>query len=424
MSESKPTHLVFPRYVWERIVPRLLTGSGLCAFGPLTRNEHPAALELLVHDLQIRDTIPDAGQLQPLTDWLLLATAAGEKPKEVIKQWIEQFGPRASQLLTVALVGLGEGRQGWAGTVACGERREPLAGLQIVGPGMIRTDLGGDQDDDEQPSTTRYSRLDGAIRGPNLAKVRRSHVALFGASRTGSAAAFLFAALGVRKITLIDFDVLEPHHLDCNRGVSEYDIGLPKVKALAKRLLEFRSDLAVTVLACRATDAPVVDAVRGADLLVTCVDSDTPRLVAAVLGQRFLKVHLDIGTGVTATENNGRQLASDVRLLLPGQGCVCCVGGLADEESARYELLAPPGALQRGQPVQWNEQRLGSLITLNEMTVSIGVQLWLDLLAGELRTSHWHRLRWQPGGGVQADYASVDADSGCTICRPGAGTAA
>jgi len=80
-------------------------------------------------------------------------------------------------------------------------------------------------------------------------------------------------------------------------------------------------------------------------------------------------------------------------------------------------LLAPPGALPRRPPPPWNEQRAGSLITLNSLTVAIGVQLWLDLLAGRLRSSHWHRLRWEPGVGLQADFAPVGASPGCRICH-------
>jgi hypothetical protein len=109
-------------------------------------------------------------------------------------------------------------------------------------------------------------------------------------------------------------------------------------------------------------------------------------------------------------------LAGDVRLLLPRLGCVCCVGGLPNEADARYELAAPPGALPRRPPQPWHRQRAGSLITLNSLTVATAVQLWLDLLAGQLRTSHWARLRWQPGHGLQTDAAPVGPAADCPLC--------
>jgi len=156
----------------------------------------------------------------------------------------------------------------------------------------------------------------------------------------------MLAVLGVRRLLLVAPDILEPHNLDAMCGVTEADVGRRKAEALAERLTQFRSDLAVHALACSAADDRVVDRVRNADLLATCVDRDTPRLAAAMLAERFLKVHLDIGTGVTVSDAQERLIAGDVRLLLPGQGCVSCVGGLLDQEGAQYELLAPPGSLR------------------------------------------------------------------------------
>ena len=98
------------------------------------------------------------------------------------------------------------------------------------------------------------------------------------------------------------------------------------------------------------------------------------------------------------TETGERQLAADVRLLLPGAGCIRCVGGLADMEQAEYEFHAPPGAFLAGPPHHWNARgRLGSLITLNSLAVSFGVQSWLDLLERHAASSIWHRLRWREG---------------------------
>jgi hypothetical protein len=108
-----------------------------------------------------------------------------------------------------------------------------------------------------------------------------------------------------------------------------------------------------------------------------------------------------------------------VRLLLPRAGCIRCVGGLADMEQAEYEFHAPPGALPRRPPAPWNASgRLGSLITLNSLAVSHGVQSWLDLLEGTLATSIWHRLRWESEGGLDVDSAIVSAQEGCSNCSP------
>src|SRR5262249_47105391 len=136
------------------------------------------------------------------------------------------------------------------------------------------------------------------------------------------------------------------------------------------------------------------------DLIVTCVDQDAPRLAAAMLANRWGKVHLDIGTGIMETES-GRRAGADIRLLLPGEACVVCLGGLGNLEEARYEVAAPYGALRRGRRLAWFEQRAGSLITINQVAVNLGIQVWLDLLAGRLTGSRWCRLEWNQRGELQ-----------------------
>jgi hypothetical protein len=248
------------------------------------------------------------------------------------------------------------------------------------------------------------------------ARLADAHVAICGASRTGSLMAWELAALGVRKLVLIDPDRLAEHNLNATVGFEESDVGQLKVEALAQHLSRFRSDLAVFGLPWSAADARVPDRIRDADLLVTCVDSDAPRLLAARLAAQWLKPHLDIGTGIHRQADEQRTMAGDVRLLLPREGCVACVGGLRDLQQAQDDLLLGPGALPLKPAPAWHEQRAGSLITLNALAVSVGVQLWLDLLAGQLRHSHWTRLLWQPGQGLTVDEADETGAASCAIC--------
>src|SRR5205823_4357751 len=125
----------------------------------------------------------------------------------------------------------------------------------------------------------------------------------------------------------------------------EEDTGENKAIALGRRLVAYRSDLMVKAVPS-PINTPVSElAVRGSDLIVTCVDQDAPRLRAAQWARNWLISHLDIGAAVTRSPRGVRQLAADVRLLLPRAGCIRCVGGLADLDQAEYELHAPPGAL-------------------------------------------------------------------------------
>jgi hypothetical protein len=421
MPDRPLCELVLPRDLWEATLPDLLLHPHRIAVGTCRRNRHAGADELLVQTLETTDHFPTGDTRPPLSDWVVLGSPTRQPGQEAqdAGAWLDRLKPRKTQLLAVALLGLGAEREAWEGRVVENGEVRPLEAIRVVGPGMLRAGrhVATAATELSEEDLLRWSRTRGALGDAVWRKLAASQVLLFGAGRNGSAMAFQLAALGVRSLTIVDRDRLGLENLDAGFCVTEEDVGRPKADALQQRLHACRSDCRITSIPHSATHGSVVAKARGADLIVTCVDNDTPRLAAALLARRFLKVHLDVGTGVTFDEHSQRVLAGDVRLLLPRMGCVCCVGGLRDEDHARYELRAPPGALPRRPPPEWHQQRAGSLITLNSLTVASGVQLWLDLLAGRLRASHWQRLRWEPGQGLQADFAPVGASPGCRLCH-------
>ncbi|MCA9222631.1 MAG: ThiF family adenylyltransferase, partial [Planctomycetales bacterium] len=241
----------------------------------------------------------------------------------------------------------------------------PLAGFRIAGPSMIRVNRSINETA-HRWDQERWTRTRQAVGPAAFARLQEATVAIVGCSRSGTLAATMLAAQGVRRLILIDSDVIESHNLDGMILAAANQIGRPKALTIGRRLVKFLPDLAVTVLARRFGNDEDLRDIDSAELLVTCVDQDEPRLRAARMARQLLVPHLDIATSVTATEDGRRRIFADVRLLFPGAGCVRCVGGLADLEQAESEQQAPVGALPRRSPVDWNEHgRLGSLITVN-----------------------------------------------------------
>jgi hypothetical protein len=60
-----------------------------------------------------------------------------------------------------------------------------------------------------------------------------------------------------------------------------------------------------------------------------------------------------------------------------------------------------------------------SLIAKQMLTVHLGVavQTWVDLLAGRLRSSYWHRLRWRPAAPLETAGSPVFAEPDCRFCQ-------
>lgn len=425
MTNDSPYEFLVARPDWDRAVRELLTRRGAWAVGPVRRNQHPSCREFVARHLAVVPRPPEGREFLPLADWV--AIAAPQTFRETsLRERLAALTPLPGQTLILLNLGLGPDRGGWEGCIVHRGATQPLDAFRVVGPGMLHVRRIAEQREPKAgwPSQTetgkvedRWSRTRGAVGAAVLSRLIESNVAIFGASRSGSLTAWQLAALGVRKLVLIDPDRLAVHNLNATVGFEEADVGQFKVEALGQHLNRFRSDLAICGLPWSAVDPRVVDRIRDADLLVTCVDSDSPRLLCARLAAQWLKPHLDIGTGVHREADGARTIAGDVRLLLPGEGCVACVGGLRDLTQAQDDLLLGPGALPLKPAPRWDQQRAGSLITINALAVSAGVQLWLDLLAGDLRHSHWTRLLWRPGQGLRVDEADVTGTPNCATCR-------
>lgn len=415
---SERVRLLITREAWEGVLRTLVVDSGGFAWGTVRWRREPQVEEILCDHLETTRDLPRGAARPPFDDWLVLLI----DPSEVISaaRWLDRIGPKQSQRLAVVALD-GRDRRRWDAVLYDRGRCVPIDTLMVAGSGMLSLQrTPGDVEVLSDVNQLRASRTAGALGAEVCAKLRAACVTLVGAGRLGALLAFHVVGLGVPRVRLIDPDLLGWENLDAMPGLTEADVGRPKVVALAERLLAFRADLLVSYLQRPATDPEAMQLARQrTDLLVTCVDSDTPRLCVSLIAKETLTVHLDIGTQVAGSEQGGL-IHGDVRLLTPDRdgGCVACVGGIGDLAETLYELGAPPGVLQRGEPVPWRQQRAGSLLTINSIAVGSGVQMWLDLLAGRLRTSYWHRLRWVPGGVMQVDGGAVGRAEDCRFCQP------
>jgi hypothetical protein len=421
VTQYRGAELIIARQAWETALrPMLFERRELFAVGNFRRSGgRDGVMECLVDRLEVDRRLPHGLVRPPLDDWVVVVVdhTGSQRPSELI----QLLQPRHSHDLAVLILN-GLDHQQWKGAFYKTGTLLPLEGVRVIGPRMLRLSAHESAADTSLPQDRqRWSRTVGALGDAVHRRVCRSAVTLIGAGRNGLQAALAFSALGIERLRLIDADVLKIENLDAMPGVCAGDVGRPKVHALGRLLSGFRPDLQLSCVACSATDADVVELLRRSrsDLIVTCVDDDTPRMAASLIARETLTVHLDVGTSVQADEAGERTITGDARLLLPSEGCVACVGGLADLDATLYEIAAPPGSLRRGVEQAWHEQRAGSLITINAMTVNAAVQCWLDLLAGRIRTSFWQRLRWTQGSGLETHAGPVGAGDDCVFCAEG-----
>jgi hypothetical protein len=388
-------------------------------------NRLPGRLEFLVHR---------AGGDEP--------APAGDRPRVVVLpetrpdlltrrlEDVPFFAPPGS---TVAVLALGSGPAAGqlAGVCRTGGALRPLDRVRVAGAGLPVVDLAGPglappgddpggQTSLPWPEEEVLSRTIGALGEATWRRLRSLHVTLVGCGRTGSLLATGLRRQGVRRLTLLDPDRLEPHNLGEMDGVGAADVGRPKVLALAEALADpYRGATAPprplrgpAAVAGSVLSLEGLASLKPADVVACCADNGAARLATALLAALYLKPLLDVGTGVLpGAGGRGRRVGADVRLVLPGC-CLLCLGGVADRDAALQALRGEPIAAEGG----FRRERLGSLRSLNAVAVGLGLRLLEEFVAGRRSEGAWLRLETDHTGLPALERRPAAQSPSCRVC--------
>ena len=254
-----------------------------------------------------------------------------------------------------------------------------------------------------------------------------------GVGRTGSLLARSLAAIGVRDLVLLDPDVVELHNVGESDAMRVRDVGLPKALAVADHLRwAFPVRNRIVGIHGSVWDDRGIDIAKHSDVIFSCVDRDAARLAAALIATAHHRVLVDIGTGVVLEDVDAAQsrdrrvrIGADVRVILPGEGCVLCRGGLVDYDGAVRELAGAAGASAESRDRGAFGRRRGSLRSLNMVAVGAALRLLEAVVAGDGRGG-WMRLDDDGTGRFHVNYPHArDSRADCPLCqRAGLGDAA
>lgn len=258
----------------------------------------------------------------------------------------------------------------------------------------------------------RWSRSSGALGEEVMRHLRDQQVGVVGVGRTGAAVTGSLARTGVRRLVVVDPDVVETHNLGEMDSLKNGDVGRPKVTVLVEALAA-DVDAQITALTMSVDSMPAATTLRTMDVLIGCADEPLARLLTSILGAAYLRPVVDIGTGIFG-DGDARRMGADVRLILPGSCLVCAGGvpGLTQDGGGRRH------ATQRtSERPAWREQRAGSLRTLNQVAVGLGLRLFEDLIGGRLASSVWLRLDYGADGLPRLEHVPITPDPACPVCR-------
>ena len=415
--------VILTRSIWNQIIKELNRDSGRLIMFPAGKNQVQNDIEFIARGES--RTLNSSSSIHRLPENMVCLWSFREPDQTLLPD--NFFNSRISRDIIadyrgyIAGIGIGienESAVGYvAGFLRCPDGEvKPLSSIYINGTELVEISL-----KQETPSTIRdselWSRTIGAMGGEeNWSRLTRIPFCIIGAGRSGSMMAKSLVRLGAKRLWLVDFDVMEKHNLDSMEMVVEKDLGRKKVDVLKDYLDLLPAHPTINVVSESIMSFEALRAVKESRIIISTVDNDAARMGAAFLATIYSKIFLDVGTGIFIDNTERRQMGSTVRLILPGQGCLLCMGGLSDMDRAREMILNKRGAKEISR--DWRLERSGSVASLNQIGVNLGLRLLEDLAAGRVKSSTLLQVEYNNSGIPSINSQKFeDNNSRCPLCR-------
>jgi ThiF family len=234
---------------------------------------------------------------------------------------------------------------------------------------------------DEQ-SNGRYQRQEMVFGQETQRRLAQSRVAIVGLGGLGSFVALELAHLGVGQLILIDPDEVEESNLNRLLGAEPTDAGESKVAVYERLIRRIAPSTRVKALPVPIMDAGALNLVKGADILVGCVDSHGARMTLNQIAIRYLIPLVDGGSGFKKAKSEGSlSPGGQVQAVVPGIGCLEC-RGFIDTRRAAFDLAPPQLQAEERAHGYGTTGTAPAVIFLNGVIASLQVAEVLFLLAG------------------------------------------
>lgn len=194
----------------------------------------------------------------------------------------------------------------------------------------------------------RLARLSSAFGVEAAERLARSTVAVIGAGGTGSSAIEVLARAGVYHLIVIDPDVTSESNLERMHGSVPVDAEqrVPKVVVAKRHVKAINPACLVTAIQGALPQPEVIDAVMGADVILSCTDQQHSRLAVNDMALRYLVPAIDCGVELEGEQGEVTGQVIQLVRFLSADLCVWC-RGMVDGQQLAQELMSPEEQAQR-----------------------------------------------------------------------------
>jgi sulfur carrier protein ThiS adenylyltransferase len=157
----------------------------------------------------------------------------------------------------------------------------------------------------EAPSPEEFECLMVARHTPGIhQKIKKSVVGIAGLGGLGSAIAIALARIGVGKLILVDFDVVEPSNLN-RQQYFIHQIGMPKVEALQKNIAIINPYVKIQTYQEKLDRTNVEKIFQEAEVVVEAFDrAEEKAMLINTISEKMPNKYLVAASGVAGYEDN------------------------------------------------------------------------------------------------------------------------
>jgi hypothetical protein len=245
----------------------------------------------------------------------------------------------------------------------------------------------------------------------------RLHVGICGLGSVGSVVCEALSRMGIRQLTLIDFDRIEWHNLDRLLGATRKDAkdGSPKVKIAARnaRAAATADGFRTNVFEQSVVESAGYSAALDCDVIFSCVDRQWPRRVLNHIAYAHLIPVIDGGIRVRKSRSGFKGANWAARTVGPLRACLECTkaydpGLVAVERDGLLDDTVYVERLPEEHPLRRNENIFPLSMSLAAHEVLQFVALATGLVG--MRDVGEQRFSYFPGiVGIE----KLNCDTGC-----------
>lgn len=187
-----------------------------------------------------------------------------------------------------------------------------------------------------RPSSVEINTLLAARHTPGIQiKIKHATIAILGLGGLGSAVAGAMAKIGIGKMLLSDYDVVEPSNLNRQHYFID-QIGMLKTDALKDNILRMNPSLSLELIKERLTESMLPGLFSDVDVLIECFDD--PAMKAATLRSVLTEMKNVTYIGSSGIAGFGNNNKIRTRMERPG---IYIVGDETSEARPGMGLMAP-----------------------------------------------------------------------------------